>query len=66
VHFPVLLIFRRVCERMNLIGEGAVAQMLAFIIAITLVVLAAALLFYLVERPARRRLRDQFGALAPA
>jgi len=51
---------------MDLIGEGAVAQMLALIVALTLVVVAAALLFYLVERPARRRLRDQFGVLAPA
>lgn len=66
VHFPVLLIFRRVCEQMDLIGEGVVAQMLGLIVALTLVVLAAALLFYLVERPARRRLRDQFGVLAPA
>jgi peptidoglycan/LPS O-acetylase OafA/YrhL len=66
VHFPVLLIFRRVCERMDLIGEGAIAQTLAFVVAIALVILAAALLFYLVERPTRRRLRDQFGVLAPA
>ena len=51
---------------MDLIGEGVFAQTFAFIVAIALVILAAALLFYLVERPARRRLRDQLGLLAPA
>jgi peptidoglycan/LPS O-acetylase OafA/YrhL len=66
VHFPILLIFRRTCERMDLVGEGAIAQFLAFTIAVALVIVAAAILFYLVERPARRRLRDQFGVLAPA
>jgi peptidoglycan/LPS O-acetylase OafA/YrhL len=66
VQFPILLVFRRTCERMDLVGEGAIAQILAFTIAIALVIVAAAILSYLVERPARRRLRDQFGVLAPA
>jgi len=66
VHFPVLLIFRRICERMDLIGEGVFAQTFAFIVAIALVILAAALLFYLVERRAARRLPDQLRLFAPA
>jgi len=62
VHFPVLLVFRRLSERLGFVGGGT----LAFITAVTLVIATAAILFYLVERPARRRLRDQFGVLAPA
>src|SRR5262249_33513064 len=38
VHFPVLLIFRRLCERMGLLGEGAITQTLAFAIAVGLVI----------------------------
>ena len=62
VHFPVLLIFRRLCDRLGFAGAGTPA----FIAAVALVIVTAAILFYLVERPARRRLRDQFGVLAPA
>jgi peptidoglycan/LPS O-acetylase OafA/YrhL len=66
VHFPVLLVFRRVSERLGFGGAGTVGQALNFVTAVATVILMAAILFYLVERPARRRLRDQFGELAPA
>ena len=62
VHFPVLLVFRRTSERLGYMPSGVAA----FATALLLVLLAAALLFYCVERPARRRLRDQFGVLAAA
>ena len=39
---------------------------LAFAITVSLVIALAAMLFYGVERPARMRLRDRMGKLAPA
>jgi peptidoglycan/LPS O-acetylase OafA/YrhL len=38
----------------------------AFVATVVLVIALAAMLFYAVERPARMRLRDRMGKLAPA
>jgi peptidoglycan/LPS O-acetylase OafA/YrhL len=40
--------------------------MTAFVMTVVLVVALAAMLFYVVERPARSRLRDRMGKFAPA
>ena len=66
VHFPVLLVIRRVWERMGFSQWTTSARALAFALTIGLVIAIAAMLFYAVERPARTRLRDQMGKLAPA
>lgn len=57
VHFPLFLVLRRATDALNLRG------FLAFAIAMALAVCAAAILFYAVERPARRRLRDFAGPI---
>ncbi|HEY7244207.1 MAG TPA: acyltransferase [Xanthobacteraceae bacterium] len=65
VHFPVLIVMRRVWERIGLDGWTGPARIAAYAATIALVIALAALLFYAVERPARTRLRDQFGKLQP-
>ena len=40
-------------------------RMFAFMATVALILALAAMLFYVVERPARSRLRDQMGKLAP-
>jgi peptidoglycan/LPS O-acetylase OafA/YrhL len=55
VHFPVLIIFRRVLEAAGLAG---LASPLQFALLIAIVIAAAATMYYVVERPARTRLRD--------
>jgi peptidoglycan/LPS O-acetylase OafA/YrhL len=64
VHFPVLLIMRRVWERLGIVEWPAPAKTAAYAATVGLVIALAALLFYAVERPARTRLRDQLGKLA--
>jgi peptidoglycan/LPS O-acetylase OafA/YrhL len=64
VHFPVLLIMRRFWERLGIAEWPASAKTTAYAATIALVIALAALLFYVVERPSRTRLRDQFGRLA--
>lgn len=67
VHFPIILVLRRVAERIGFTSGAAGWAM--FLIAIAVVIAAAALLFYGVEQPARRRLRNLFGRIegsAPA
>jgi peptidoglycan/LPS O-acetylase OafA/YrhL len=66
VHFPVLLVMRRLWERLGVAEWSIPGKTFAFAVSIALVVTLAALLFYAVERPARMRLRDQMGRLAPA
>ena len=61
VHFPVLLLIRRLWDRLGFAGWSFAAQTLAFLATLALVIVLAALLFYVVERPARTRLRDQLG-----
>jgi peptidoglycan/LPS O-acetylase OafA/YrhL len=65
VHFPVLIVIRRLWERLGFAGWGTVGQSLAFVVTVTFVIAVAAAMFYLVERPARTRLRNRMGVLAP-
>jgi peptidoglycan/LPS O-acetylase OafA/YrhL len=66
VHFPLLIAIRRLWERLGFAGWGWGAKGVAFAATVAFVIGAAALLFSLVERPARTRLRNQMGVLAPA
>jgi peptidoglycan/LPS O-acetylase OafA/YrhL len=66
VHFPVLIIIRRVWEALGFAQWPVTGKMTAFVITVVLVVALAAMLFYVVERPARSRLRDRMGKFAPA
>jgi peptidoglycan/LPS O-acetylase OafA/YrhL len=63
VHFPVLLIMSRFWELVGLGAWAGPARSAAYAATILLVIALAALLFYAIERPARTRLRDQFGKL---
>jgi peptidoglycan/LPS O-acetylase OafA/YrhL len=66
VHFPALLVIRRLWQRLGFPDWSMPAKVLAFVASIGVVIALAALLFYAVERPARMRLRDRMGRLAPA
>jgi peptidoglycan/LPS O-acetylase OafA/YrhL len=66
IHFPVLLVTRRFWERAGIAQWPASGKAVAFAVTIGTVIALAAMLFYAVERPARMRLRDQMGRLAPA
>jgi peptidoglycan/LPS O-acetylase OafA/YrhL len=66
VHFPLLIAIRRLWERLGFAGWGTAGHSLAFAATVAFVIAVAAALFYLVERPARTRLRNQMGVLAPA
>jgi peptidoglycan/LPS O-acetylase OafA/YrhL len=66
VHFPVLLVIRRFWERVGIAQWSASGRVVAFGVTLGVVILFAAMLFYLIERPARVRLRDQMGRLGPA
>jgi peptidoglycan/LPS O-acetylase OafA/YrhL len=66
IHFPVLLVIRRFWERVGIAQWTPSGKALAFAVTVAVVIALAAMLFYVVERPARTRLRDQMGRLAPA
>jgi peptidoglycan/LPS O-acetylase OafA/YrhL len=66
VHFPVLIIIRRLWEWLGFAQWQAVGHIFAFAATVVLILALSAMLFYVVERPARSRLRDQMGKLAPA
>ena len=66
VHFPVLIIIRRLWERLGFAHWPATGKISAFIFTVALVLALAAMVFYIVERPARTRLRDRMGKFAPA
>jgi peptidoglycan/LPS O-acetylase OafA/YrhL len=66
VHFPVLIVIRRLWERLGFAQWQPAGRMFAFMATVALILALAAMLFYVVERPARSRLRDQMGKLAPA
>jgi peptidoglycan/LPS O-acetylase OafA/YrhL len=66
VHFPVLIIIRRFWEWLGFAQWQAIGHISAFMATVVLILVLAAMLFYVVERPARSRLRDQMGKLAPA
>jgi peptidoglycan/LPS O-acetylase OafA/YrhL len=64
VHFPVLLVLRRLFESFGYARWSSTGQALAFFVSIGVVIAAAALVYYAVERPARLRLRDRMGVNA--
>lgn len=66
VHFPVLLVLRHGNDKLHLIPKGATEMTFAFFIANLIVFAVACVLFYAVEHPARRRLRNVFGTIGPA
>lgn len=66
VHFPALLVIRRLLEALGYKEWSSAAQTLAFAGSAGCVIALAAVLFYLVERPARQHLRNRMGVLAPA
>ena len=66
IHVPALLVLRRFWERAGFVHWPASAKVGAFAVTIGAIIALAAMLFYLVERPARMRLRDRIGRLAPA
>jgi len=66
IHVPALLVLRRFWERAGFMHWPASAKAGAFAVTIGTIIALAAMLFYLVERPARMRLRDRIGRLAPA
>jgi peptidoglycan/LPS O-acetylase OafA/YrhL len=66
IHFPVLLVTRRLWEQVGIAQWTASGKAVAFAVTVAMVIALAAMLFYVVERPARVRLRDQMGRLAPA
>jgi peptidoglycan/LPS O-acetylase OafA/YrhL len=65
VHFPILILIRRLWDRLGFAEWQVVGRTFAFIITVALVITLAAMLFYFVERPARTRLRNQLGVFAP-
>jgi peptidoglycan/LPS O-acetylase OafA/YrhL len=66
VHFPILIVIRRLWERLGFADWHPAGKTFAFLATVALVVGLAAMLFYVVERPARTRLRDQMGRFAQA
>jgi peptidoglycan/LPS O-acetylase OafA/YrhL len=66
VHFPILIVIRRLWEWLGFAQWQPAGKVFAFMATVVLVLALAAMLFYVVERPARTRLRDQMGRFAPA
>ena len=66
VHFPLLIIVRRLWEWLGYGDWPLLAKVAAFAATIALILGVAAALFQLVERPARMHLRNRFGRLPPA
>jgi peptidoglycan/LPS O-acetylase OafA/YrhL len=66
VHFPILIVIRRLWERLGFAQWQPAGKIFAFMATVVFILALAALLFYVVERPARTRLRDQMGRYAPA
>ena len=66
VHFPVLIIIRRFWERLGFAEWGPAGKLSAFLATDLLVVALAAMMFYVVERPVRTRLRDRMGSFKKA
>jgi peptidoglycan/LPS O-acetylase OafA/YrhL len=65
VHFPVLLVLRHSVEHITRIHLSEFEAMRAtmFIISLAIVIGAASLLYYLIEYPIRRRLRNVVGTI---
>jgi peptidoglycan/LPS O-acetylase OafA/YrhL len=63
VHFPVLRTLNIVFKPERLAAMGSMAAIAAYVFAIGVCVAAAAVLYYLVERPLRIRLRNVVGEM---
>ena len=65
VHFPVLLVLRHGAEHVLGIQltEFQAVRLIMFLVSVGLVIGAASLMYYLVEYPTRKRLRDLFGII---
>jgi len=66
MHFPILIMIRRLWERLGFAEWEIAGKTFAFLITAALIIALSAMMFYLVERRARTLLRDQMGAFAPA
>lgn len=64
VHFPVLIVLRRIYEAMGYAQWSPSLQMAAYVATFAIVIAAAALLYYVIEHPTRTRLRNAFGVLS--
>jgi peptidoglycan/LPS O-acetylase OafA/YrhL len=65
VHFPILLVTRRFWEWAGIAHWSASMRAVSYALTIGGVIATAAMVFYAIERPARMRLRDRMGRLAP-
>lgn len=65
VHMPVLFVFRAGLDEIGFEGWTGAARVIAFLAAIAIAIVAASLLFYTIERPIRRHLRDRLGPIEP-
>jgi peptidoglycan/LPS O-acetylase OafA/YrhL len=63
VHLPILIVCRWLADRFGFLDWYQPAKVLAFLAADVLVIVVAAFLFNLVERPARTRFRNVVGVL---
>jgi len=65
VHYPVLLVLRHGAERAGYpaISQPEILRITMFLAGIAVAIGGAAVLYYLVETPARRRLRNLFGTI---
>ena len=61
VHFPILIVVRRLWERLGFAHWQPAGKIFAFMATVVLVLALAAILFCVVERSARTSLRDQMG-----
>jgi peptidoglycan/LPS O-acetylase OafA/YrhL len=65
VHFPILIVLRRIYERLGFSDWNWSARGMALLATYIIVIVVAALVYYLVERPMRVYLRDRMGILSP-
>lgn len=64
VHFPILIVLRRIYEKLGYASWHWSLHAAAFVLTFAIVIAVAALLYYIVERPMRARLRDRMGVFA--
>jgi peptidoglycan/LPS O-acetylase OafA/YrhL len=65
VHFPILIFTRPLWLHLGFAEWNRVWQTSAYVATITAIVGIAAVAFFIIERPARTRFRNQFGQMAP-
>jgi len=66
IHFPVLRTLNIIFRPERLHAMGVAAAVVAYVLSIAVCVIAAAALYYLIERPLRVRLRNAAGELPRA